>query len=362
MKNILLIENDPSIIKQISKALDVNTFYLYVAKNSAIGYEYAMKHLPTVIICNNEIYEAKGNEILFRLRDETFIATIPFIFLIGNSSKEKRKTAANSGFDYYIKKPFDTKELKKVVSIAIEKYENLIKKSEKKMENLRGSISFSLPHEFFTPLNGILGFSELLIKDFDTLGKDEMTEMLRFIRKDAQRLKSLTENFLVYAQLEMISKDAEMVNALRQSYFINTKDILSQTAKEAARLAERENDLLLELEDAAIRMSEGYLRKLIAEITSNAFKFSEKGTQVILAVMSNDTSIMISIIDDGRGMTAEQIASIGAYMQFNRKIYDQQGTGLGLIIAKKITELHGGEFFIESKEHGGTKINMIFDN
>jgi signal transduction histidine kinase len=78
--------------------------------------------------------------------------------------------------------------------------------------------------------------------------------------------------------------------------------------------------------------------------------------------MKNDTSVMISVSDNGRGMSREQIASIGAYMQFDRKMHEQQGSGLGLIIAKKITELHKGEFNIQSSAQDGTRVNLIFEN
>ena len=57
-------------------------------------------------------------------------------------------------------------------------------------------------------------------------------------------------------------------------------------------------------------------------------------------------------------MTTEQISNIGIYMQFDRKIYEQQGMGLGLIIAKKLTELHGGYFEIRSKLGESTVITI----
>jgi signal transduction histidine kinase len=230
------------------------------------------------------------------------------------------------------------------------------------MNELRGSISFSLPHEFFTPLNGILGFSEILTRDFDSLNRNEIIEMLQYISKDALRLKKLTENFIAFAQLEMMGKNPDKVEALRKSYFVNPKEALLNSARQVSHDYSREDDLILEIEEAFVRISEGYLKKALGEIIDNAFKFSDKGTSVIVSSMKNDTSVMISVSDNGRGMSREQIASIGAYMQFDRKLHDQQGSGLGLIIAKKITELHGGEFNIQSSAQGGTRVSLLFEN
>jgi two-component system sensor histidine kinase/response regulator len=64
----------------------------------------------------------------------------------------------------------------------------------------------------------------------------------------------------------------------------------------------------------------------------------------------------IKIRDHGRGMSSDQIASVGGYMQFERKMYEQQGSGLGLIIARRLLEVHGGSLEIESKQGSGTMV------
>ena len=64
----------------------------------------------------------------------------------------------------------------------------------------------------------------------------------------------------------------------------------------------------------------------------------------------NDQRILhVRIMDQGRGLTQDQIARVGAHMQFDRKFYEQQGAGMGLIICKRLAELHGGSFKIQSE-------------
>jgi signal transduction histidine kinase len=64
------------------------------------------------------------------------------------------------------------------------------------------------------------------------------------------------------------------------------------------------------------------------------------------------------VIDKGRGMSAEQIENMGAYVQFNRKVYEQQGSGLGLTVAKQLIEMHGGSLSIQSDVGHGTTVTV----
>ena len=57
-------------------------------------------------------------------------------------------------------------------------------------------------------------------------------------------------------------------------------------------------------------------------------------------------------------MSADQIANLGAYTQFERKVYEQQGSGLGLSIAKKLIEIHGGNFKVESTLNASTTVHF----
>jgi two-component system, sensor histidine kinase and response regulator len=362
MKKILLILNDSASIEKIISLLTAGDFLIDTAENGLKGYETAIKNIPDLIISDKQLYTDKGGDIILKLRNEAFFATIPFIFLVNDTKEINSIKPSELKLDFYLVKDFTSKNLYNTIDNAFEKSRDIISNIEKKLSELRGSISFSLPHEFITPLNGILGFTGILIQDFDNLDRQEVIKMLGFINNDAQRLKKLTDNFLVFAELEMILKDTKKLNALRKAYFINPRDIITKIAKQIATTYQRDNDLVFDLENAAVRISEDYIKKLMQEIIDNAFKFSKAGTPVIINLFSNDRRAMLSVSDSGTGMTAEQIADIGAYMQFDRSKNEQRGSGLGLTIAKKIAELHAAEFSIESTVHEGTKVNIIFEN
>ncbi|HEY9871961.1 MAG TPA: ATP-binding protein, partial [Candidatus Obscuribacterales bacterium] len=75
-----------------------------------------------------------------------------------------------------------------------------------------------------------------------------------------------------------------------------------------------------------------------------------------------ESTFILSVINFGKGMTPSEIASVGAYMQFERQLYEQQGCGLGLQIAKRLVELHGGKLTIESIPSQQTKVQLTLPN
>ena len=68
--------------------------------------------------------------------------------------------------------------------------------------------------------------------------------------------------------------------------------------------------------------------------------------------------VLITVTDQGRGFSTEHITKVGAYMQFDRKMQEQQGLGLGLTIAKRLTEFHGGTLTIQSQRGVSTEMTI----
>jgi two-component system, sensor histidine kinase and response regulator len=315
--------------------------------------------LPDLILCDITMPQMDGYATLAALRQDPATAVIPFILMTGRPDNAGMRQGMTLGADDYLPKPFSIFELQAAVQARLKKQQVLLQQAEKKLADLRSNISLALPHELFTPLSGIIGFAEILSDDAMALPSSEVTEIGRAIQTSAKRLYRLIENFLIYAQIELLAADPQKVEALRQNEPTSTREVLETSARQQAEQARRVNDLSLDLVTGYACLKEEYLKKIIEELLDNSFKFSETGTPVRVSSQETPDGFMVTISDHGRGMSPEHIISVGAYMQFERRFYEQQGSGLGLAITRRLAELHGGKMAIESQLGVGTSVNVI---
>ncbi len=358
MTKILVIEDETPIRENILELLDAEEFEAIGAENGKIGIQLAVAEMPDLILCDVMMPELDGYGVLKALRDTKATATIPFIFLTALADKGDTRKGMELGADDYLTKPCTPDELLKAIAIRLEKQAAANKQSREKLDELRSQLALALPHELRTPLNGILGASDFLLADWEELEPAEIREMLQHIRSSGQRLYRLIQNFLLYAELEILAKEPARAQALQNCQISSTQAIVAGAAWEKARSALRETDLQLDLQDGSVLMAGARFKKLVEELVENAFKFSESGTPVTVTTRIQGDTFILSVSDKGRGMSAEQIAQIGAYMQFERKVYEQQGSGLGVAIARRLAELHGGQLTIDSTPNQQTTVTV----
>jgi two-component system sensor histidine kinase/response regulator len=314
-----------------------------------IGVQRAREFLPDLIICDIMMPEMDGFGVLEELRRDSMTATIPFIFLTARTDRMDMRQGMELGADDFLTKPFHAVELLATVRTRLRKRDVIVQATEKRLDDLRENIMMALPHELRTPLNVILGFSDLLMTDAEMMDTQHVAEMSRHINLSALRLYRLIENFLIYTHTELITTDQRQLEVIRSNFVVYPKSTVEHTAMQKAQQIDRADDLQVQAKDVeAIGIGEDYLRKIVEEMIDNAFKFSRGGTLVCVTARPVGNFYEVSVSNEGRGMTPEQIAHVGAYMQFERRIHEQQGAGLGLVICKRLTELHGGDLSIES--------------
>jgi two-component system, sensor histidine kinase and response regulator len=358
MTRVLVVEDDENIRDNIVAVLEAEGYTALSAENGLAGVASAQAHLPDLIICDIMMPGLDGFDVLDELHQDPVTATIPFIFSTALADKSDVRRGMERGADDYLTKPFTHAELLNAIEARLAKQAVLNRKFQKKLDDLRSNIATSLPHELRTPLTGILSGSALLQEDA-SLSPDQAQELVQIIHASAQRLNRLVANYLLYAELEIELANPEAVPALQQSGRTDAKSVIMVAALQKAQAAGRETDLSLELEEAMLRVEQTHLEKIVEELLDNAFKYSKDGTPVRVTAAPDRDRFVLSVADHGRGMTAGQIADVGAFVQFERKIHEQQGSGLGLIIVKCLAELYGGRLDVESKPGKQTNVRVV---
>lgn len=361
MKTILIVEDDETIRMTTSILLEEAGYSSMAAANGAEALELfeLERILPDLILCDIMMPVMDGTEFLRHIKSNVETAVIPFIFLTARSDKTSMRLGMNLGADDYLTKPFTFAELSKAVVAGLAKHERAKEAAQKRLDELRQNISYILPHELLTPINGIIGASDLLATMRNTMPPEEIDEMLNMIRTSGRRLFRLVRNILLYAQIELASTNDEKVALLRQGLSEVEESLISDICMAKAKQYERQNDISWTCDNAcSIAMAPEHFKNIFEELLDNAFKFSEAGTVIQVKTKVENGLFILQIFDHGRGMLPEEIKGIGAFTQFQRKVYEQQGTGLGLIIARQLITLHDGMFAIESKPEKGVVITI----
>src|SRR5450432_356770 len=357
MTKLLLIEDEAILRGEVAEWLTFEGYDVISAEDGVMGVEYAIRDLPNLIISDITMPRLDGFGVLLNLRSHAETAMIPLIFLTALADKSAMREGMGLGADDYLTKPFTLKELLDAVATRLERQAAINKHLEKKLDERTDGLIYSLPHELRTPLGVIMGYSDMILTAGNDQEMSEVLDMVGHVSTAGQRLYHLIENFLLRAQIDLMKPVAERLELIRHMFTAQPSEVIAAQARQEAEQYKRLQDLTLDLGDvAAVRISEGSLKKIVEELVDNAFKFSSAGTPVRVSATMSADEYVLCIGDMGRGMTPTQIAEIGAYVQFERSLYEQQGVGLGLSLTKGLAELHGGTLKLESTLNKGTVV------
>jgi len=356
---VLVIEDNEELLSDIVEMLSMEGFEILTAHNGRVGIDVAEREVPDLIVCDVRMPVMDGYDVLDYIRSNTRTRNIPFIFLTARTGRSEFREGMKMGADDYLTKPFSAEELIASIRSRLVRSKDAQDETERRLDELRHSIALALPHEMRTPLNAILGFSEILMTDHEKLEKPQTLEMARHINEAAYRLYRLVENYVVYANLELMRNDEKQREFLKQGRTEYVDILIDQEVRQRALHHQREDDLVTDIEsiERAIAIDTDNFSRMIHEVADNAFKFSEAGDSVIVQVYPDGNDLIVRIRDEGYGFRPEEIESVGAYMQFKRAFFEQQGIGFGLTIATRMAEVHGGSLRITSER--GTETDVI---
>jgi signal transduction histidine kinase len=355
-KRILCVEDDPEMRFIVRMALEGVGYEMEEAADGKQGLDRAMETAPDLILCDINMPGMNGFETLEELRKHKSTSYIPFIFMTGENPRIYLRKGMNLGANDFIMKPIDMEDLIKAVQIRLQEVNRNKEETQKAVADLSESITRALPHELRTPMTGILGLAELLKVQADEMTPSDVKDLAELLFTSAVRMNRTLEKFWIHTQCLLLPNDNAKLSASRQTGTKNVDLIIRRVAEELALSHKRSADLTLNLAPVSVAISERYFEQVVSQIIENAFKFSTDRTSVSISTAVKNTVGLILVEDHGRGMSEDQIQKIHAFMQFDRERHEQQGLGLGLMIAKRLLKIHDGKLEITSEIGQGTTL------
>ncbi len=210
----------------------------------------------------------------------------------------------------------------------------------------------NMSHELRTPLNAVIGFSEVLLERMfgDINAKQE--EYLQDILTSGRHLLALINDILDLAKIEAGRTELELTTFNLPVTLENTLTLVRERAMRHSVNLSSEIDSQL----GDCTADERKVRQVLLNLLSNAIKFTPEGGSISLTATARDAFAEISITDTGVGIGPEDQPKI--FQEFYRAQGDlvktREGTGLGLALARKYVELHGGSIWLESQVGQGS--------
>ena len=223
---------------------------------------------------------------------------------------------------------------------------------------LKDEFLASMSHELRTPLNAILGLSEALIEDIFGPLNDEQREHLSTIEKSGKHLLTLINEILDLSKVESGRMELEITSVPVEEFCTSCLSFVKQQAHQK-RI---QLDCRIDPELIEIDIDERRIRQVLINLLSNAVKFTPDNGTVQLQVRGDTfrETLEFSVTDTGIGIAPEHLDTLfQPFVQIDSALSRRyEGTGLGLALVRRISELHGGSVSLESQEGKGSRFTV----
>jgi len=212
----------------------------------------------------------------------------------------------------------------------------------------------SVSHELRTPLNAIIGFSDVMIDPSLQVSEEQRSRFLTHILNSGKHLLALINEILDLSKVEAGHLELELERTA-------ISDVLHAAVNTLKPLAANKA-IELHIENGGhipqIPMDAARIRQVVLNLVGNAIKFTPEGGRVQLRATACDQSMRVEVEDTGPGISVADHERI--FLEFEQARIGEtkskpEGTGLGLALAKKLVEMHGGKIWVESEVGKGSR-------
>ncbi|HRI67271.1 MAG TPA: hybrid sensor histidine kinase/response regulator [Polyangium sp.] len=367
VKRVLLVEDSSTYVFALRKILAFLDVSVTVTGTLAGAREELSKGAFDVVLLDLNLPDSSGLDTL-----HTILATcdLPTVVITSNDDRSMAAAAILEGADdYLVKGPLDAKILGQTLAHTLERHrfraklklmaDELRQKNDRleKIDQQKNHMLGMAAHDIRNPLGIILGFAKFLRAD---IGPQLGTEHLAFldaIVKSSEFVLDLVEKLLDISTIE-----SGKLNIHRVA--VDVGQLIRSHVELIGLLAERKQITIgveIPREQIIINADAPKMEQVLSNLTSNALKFSAARTAIKVCVRATPDTVEFGVEDEGPGIPADELQLL--FRPFSttsvQATAGERSTGLGLAIAQRIVEGHGGEIKVESQVGKGSKFRVI---
>ncbi len=352
---VLLVDDTPANIDVLRKTLQPEGYELSFAPNGKIALNIVNRVKPDLILLDVMMPEMDGFETCRRLKEDESTKDIPVIFITAKTETEDIVKGFSLGGVDYIAKPFRQEEVCARVKTHLQ-----LMASQKELETqnntlmelnkLKNHFIGIAAHDLRNPLASITGFSHLLEERLEEFSPKEQKKFINIINSSSGKMLALVNNLLDISVIESGNLDLRIESS-------SLSELIGERVLIFEYHAQKKNISLClpEVECDDIPLDKNQISQVLDNLISNAIKFSQPGSGVFISLERDEAMAKVSVRDEGPGISPEDQGKLfGTFQKLSAQpTGGETSTGLGLAIAKKIVEAHGGAINVENHPESG---------
>ena len=322
---------------------------------------------PDLILLDVMMPEMNGYEVCIRLKAAEDTKDIPVIFVTALDNTQNEARGFEVGAVDYISKPVvqEIVQARVRTHLALEDSLRQLKKNQNiiesrnvqldEMNQLKNKFIGIAAHDLRNPIVSIIGFTDILLSDYP-LSPEDSRRYLQIISAACTTMLDLISDMLDVSVIE----SGELVLNMGIGSLAKLVDERVQIFEPIA--TKKNIDMVNQSSDVGDSWFDpNRVGQILDNLISNAIKFSPTGKQITTTVEDVDDLVMVSITDQGPGISAEDQLRMFDYFQklHNKPTDEKSGTGLGLAIVKKIVDVHHGTIVVDSEPGSGATFSFV---
>ena len=316
-------------------------------KTSHEAFKKAIKHKEGYVLTQRRIFDNK-KDIYIECRgkvdlEENGKATRLYGVCVDVTEKiESLKVKENFTKNLEIKVNERTQELKE----SLER--------EKELSILKSSFVSMASHEFRTPLTSISATSDVILRYYDKLSREEINQRLMKIKNEVSDMTTTLEDILIIGK-----SDSQKLNYNPKN--LDIIPLIKHIISEYQLGESKSRKLTFKISSSLIMVNvdKKWIKHIIINLLSNALKYSEKDTPIEISINKDKTGVKFSFRDYGIGISKKDIKHLFEPFHRGNNVGEISGTGLGLSVLQKALDLHKGKIEVESEIGKGSNFRVI---